>query len=73
MFFRHEYTFLSNFYTVAIETKKWGVWSSAEHLYQACKFKEASDREAIRNHPGKGLKQFCRTLKSMEHFFNGSW
>jgi hypothetical protein len=49
------------------------VWSSAEHLYQACKFKEASDREAIRNHPGKGLKQFCRTLKSMEHFFNGSW
>lgn len=70
MFFRNEFRFMSNFYGVAIETEKWGVWASAEHLYQACKFLEASERELIRHHPAKGLKRFCRTLGSMDPDWN---
>ncbi len=69
MIFRDQFHFLSNFYSVPIETK-WGVFSSAEHLYQACKFTDVKERERVRRHPGKGLKSFCRTLTSFDPKFN---
>jgi ribA/ribD-fused uncharacterized protein len=68
--FRGELYFLSNFYPIEILSKKWGAWPSAEHLYQACKFTNPTERELIRSHPSKGLKSFCRTLSSLRPNWN---
>ena len=70
MMFRKEFYFLSNFYPVSIETKNWGIWLSAEHLYHACKYKDKDERQKIKEHPAKGLKAFCRTLKSFDPEWN---
>ena len=61
--FRDEYFFLSNFYKIPI-FYDYKTWDTVEHLFQAAKFTDSKDREAIKNceTPGQA-KRLARTLQ----------
>lgn len=72
--FRKEFSFLSNFTQFntpwVIKRKRDGLeftftFTTVEHFYHACKFREFEIIQRIADHPSKGLKAYIKSLSWM--------